>query len=65
MARLNSISSERREELRSQGMWLFHTYFSTVEKMTRTALDIINHRVYPQHAPTYDHWNIPNNSVSL
>lgn len=63
MGRLSGVSLTRREELRAQGAWLYHTYFSTVEKITRSALDIINHRVYPQHAPHYDYWNLPPHKV--
>ncbi|KAL0275447.1 UNVERIFIED_CONTAM: hypothetical protein PYX00_003286 [Menopon gallinae] len=57
--KLSSISDERKVELQQQGTWLFKKYFESIEKITLTALDIINYRVYPQNSPNYEDWNIP------
>ncbi|KAG8263793.1 Exostosin-2 [Homalodisca vitripennis] len=45
-----SVSEKRRDEMREQGLWLYQRYFSTMEAVTLTALDIINDRVFPHHA---------------
>ncbi|KAG8269752.1 Exostosin-2 [Homalodisca vitripennis] len=52
-----SVSEKRRDEMREQGLWLYQRYFSTMEAVTLTALDIINDRVFPHHARTYEDWN--------
>ncbi|XP_049955554.1 exostosin-2 [Schistocerca serialis cubense] len=61
---LSSVSDERLEDLRAQGHWLYHRYFSTLKAITLTALDIINDRVFPQYARTYDDWNMAPNPLS-
>lgn len=61
--RLASISDMRQKELQEQGMWLYHRYFESVEKIAITTLDIINQRVYTQNSLNYEDWNIPKHMV--
>lgn len=46
-----------------QVKWLYEKYFSSIEKITNTVLDIIQDRVYPQWARVYEDWNIPPQEV--
>lgn len=61
---LTAVSKERREEMTAQAKWLFDRYFSSIEQMTTTVLDIMNDRVFPLMAKSYEHWNMPPNPVS-
>ncbi|XP_011301425.1 exostosin-2 [Fopius arisanus] len=56
---LKSISPNRVEELRRQCYWLWRTYFSSMEKITTTMLDILSDRVFPHLSRDYNHWNVP------
>jgi glucuronyl/N-acetylglucosaminyl transferase EXT2 len=53
------ISEQRRIEMRNQGLWIYSKYFSSMEAITLTVLEILNGRVYPQHALVYNDWNEP------
>ncbi|CAA9999771.1 unnamed protein product [Nesidiocoris tenuis] len=55
----NSIPPAKRKKMRQHGLWLYSKYFSSMEAVTRTTLDILNDRVYPQHAIVYEDWNNP------
>ena len=55
----DEVSEQRRIEMRHQCLWLYSKYFSSVEAITLTTLEILNGRVYPQHALVYDDWNEP------
>ncbi|KAL1131710.1 hypothetical protein AAG570_011323 [Ranatra chinensis] len=59
MSVVGSISEQRRLEMREQGKWLYSRYFSSMESITLTTLEILNSRVYPQHALIYEEWNDP------
>ncbi|XP_026466226.1 exostosin-2-like [Ctenocephalides felis] len=58
---LKAISDEAIIEKRDQVLWLYKKYFSSIEAMTNTVLDIINDRVFPQFAKNYRQWNLPPN----
>lgn len=60
---LIGISDDRIEELQIQGRWLYEKYFSSLKSITLTTLEILNDRVFPQRARTYDDWNMPPNPV--
>ncbi|XP_041979728.1 exostosin-2 [Aricia agestis] len=56
---VHSVSKERRGELYWQLRWVYDKYFSSVEKMTLTTLEIINEKVFPLAARMYEDWNMP------
>lgn len=58
----NAIPPMKRKEMSAQGKWLYSTYFSSMESITLTALNILNDRVYPQYARVYEDWNNPPHS---
>lgn len=60
-----SVSFKRRCEMSEQSLWLYQRYFSTIENVALTTLDIINDRVFPHHARVYEDWNFPQNKVNL
>lgn len=62
---LKSISDQHIIELQRQVSWLYNKYFSTIEKITATTLDIIQDRVYPQWAKVYEHWNVDPSQVKF
>lgn len=62
---VGSVSAERRQQMSEHARWLYGHYFSTIEKITLTTLDIINDRVFPQNAKVYEDWNNPLNPVSF
>jgi glucuronyl/N-acetylglucosaminyl transferase EXT2 len=61
---LTSVSDDRIAELQRQGSWLYEQYLSSVKAITLTTLDILNDRVFPQNARTYQDWNMPPDPVS-
>ncbi|XP_052755267.1 exostosin-2 [Galleria mellonella] len=56
---VHSVSKERRGELYWQLRWVYDKYFASIEKMTLTALEIINEKVFPLAARMYEDWNMP------
>lgn len=64
MTILNGISKEHITEMASQAKWLYENYFSSMKQITMVTLDIINDRVFPLMAKTYEQWNMPPNAVS-
>ena len=62
---LTSVSDDRIAELQRQGSWLYEQYLSSIKAITLTTLDILNDRVFPQSAHTYQDWNMPPDPVSI
>lgn len=60
---VHSVSNERRGELFWQLRWAFDRYFASIEKITLTALEIINEKVFTLAARTYEEWNMPEHLV--
>lgn len=56
---VQSISKERRGELYWQLRWIYERYFSSIEKITLTTLEIINEKVFPLSTRMYEEWNMP------
>ncbi|XP_022237779.1 LOW QUALITY PROTEIN: exostosin-2-like [Limulus polyphemus] len=56
---LKSISEHRILEMRKQAHFIWTQYFSSIQKITLTTLQIINDRVFPHFARTYEEWNDP------
>lgn len=61
---LTSVSDDRIAELQRQGSWLYERYLSSIKAITLTTLDILNDRVFPQGARTYQDWNIPSDPMA-
>lgn len=59
-----SVSSSRVREMSTQCLWLYEKYFSSVEAITNTTLDILNQRIFPENALFYEDWNLRRNAVS-
>lgn len=59
-AKLKSISSDRKDEMRNQLKWLYETYFSSNKKIISTALEELNDRIFTYRARTYIDWNAAN-----
>ncbi|XP_066901617.1 exostosin-2 [Halyomorpha halys] len=58
----SAIPPVKRKEMSAHGKWLYSTYFSSMESITLSALNILNDRVYPQYARVYEEWNNPPHS---
>lgn len=56
---LKKISYQRITEMQEQNAWLYDRYFSSVEKITETTLEILANRVFPHLTRDYTYWNIP------
>ncbi|CAH1373650.1 hypothetical protein MTP99_015021 [Tenebrio molitor] len=55
---LGKISPKRVRQMRETVRFLYNSYFSSVDKITITTLDIIQDRVYPHWSRIYDDWNL-------
>jgi hypothetical protein len=42
-----------------QARWFWDAYFSSMKAIGMTVLQIINDRIYPYAARTYEQWNTP------
>lgn len=59
-----NVSEKRRQEMSEQALWLYQRYFSSMEAVTLTTLDLINDRVFPHHARVYEDWNVAPHKVT-
>lgn len=58
------ISEKRIIEMRKNIKFLYNTYFSSIEKITLTTLNILQDRIYPHWCKMYDDWNLPSSEVN-
>lgn len=63
MSVLKAVSKQKIIELQRQVKFFYERYFSTIEKITLTALDELNDRVFPHLAKDYNYWNLIQNSI--
>uniref|UniRef100_A0A8C1X9X4 Exostosin-2 n=1 Tax=Cyprinus carpio TaxID=7962 RepID=A0A8C1X9X4_CYPCA len=56
---LKSIPHRQVEEMQRQARWFWEAYFSSMKAIGMTTLQIINDRIYPYAARTYEEWNNP------
>uniref|UniRef100_A0AAZ3S9I9 Exostosin-2 n=1 Tax=Oncorhynchus tshawytscha TaxID=74940 RepID=A0AAZ3S9I9_ONCTS len=56
---LKSIPHRQVEEMQRQACWFWDAYFSSMKAIGMTTLQIINDRIYPYAARTYEQWNNP------
>jgi glucuronyl/N-acetylglucosaminyl transferase EXT1 len=54
---LRHVGDKRVFELRQQGVFFYHAYFSSLERIILTSLEIIRERVHPQHKKPSWVWN--------
>jgi len=52
-------------EMQEQNAWLYDRYFSSMEKITETTLEILADRVFPHLTRDYTYWNIPSYKVDI
>lgn len=62
---LKKISHQRITEMQEQNAWLYERYFSSMEKITETSLELLADRVFPHLTRDYIYWNIPPNKVGI
>lgn len=55
---INDVSESRLAEMRKSVMFVYQKYFSSMEKIAISTLDIIQDRVYPHQGRTYDELNL-------
>ena len=55
---LGKISPKRIRQMRETIRFLYNSYFSSIDKIALTTLDIIQDRVYPHWSRIYDDWNL-------
>lgn len=55
--RLKQISDEQIFDMRQQGIFLYHSYFSSLEKIILTTFEIIRERLYPEFKKPAWIWN--------
>uniref|UniRef100_A0A8C6SD49 Exostosin glycosyltransferase 2 n=1 Tax=Neogobius melanostomus TaxID=47308 RepID=A0A8C6SD49_9GOBI len=56
---LKSIPHRQVEEMQRQAQWFWEAYFSSMKAIGLTTLQIINDRIYPYAARSYEQWNNP------
>ncbi|XP_050441609.1 exostosin-2 isoform X2 [Adelges cooleyi] len=61
---VSGIPLDRRKEMSSQCRWLYHTYLSSLQKITMTTLKILSQRLHPHSASFYEDWNLRPNPES-
>ncbi|XP_060524632.1 exostosin-2 [Cylas formicarius] len=61
---LRGVSPKRIETMRKALKFYYDTYFSTLEKVALTTLDVIQERAYPHSARTYDDVNLTPEEVN-
>ncbi|KAI8791941.1 exostosin-2 [Biomphalaria glabrata] len=54
---LNKYSPERIQDMRRQVYYYWQRYFKSLSDMTLATLQIVNDRIFPFHARSYDQWN--------
>ncbi|KAK6472679.1 exostosin-2 isoform X1 [Huso huso] len=56
---LKSIPQRQVEEMQRQAHWFWEAYFSSMKAIALATLQIINDRIYPYAARSYEQWNDP------
>lgn len=62
---LKKISEDRLKDMQKQVHFLYQRYFVNMRSIIETTLDVMQSRVYPHQARTYDDWNLRPEEVSL
>ncbi|XP_044537793.1 exostosin-2-like [Gracilinanus agilis] len=56
---LQSIPQRQIEEMQRQARWFWEAYFQSMKAIAMATLQIINDRIYPYAAISYEEWNDP------
>ncbi|XP_028333181.1 exostosin-2 isoform X3 [Physeter macrocephalus] len=56
---LQSIPQRQIEEMQRQARWFWEAYFQSIKAIALATLQIINDRIYPYAAISYEDWNDP------
>uniref|UniRef100_A0A9L0J4F1 Exostosin-2 n=1 Tax=Equus asinus TaxID=9793 RepID=A0A9L0J4F1_EQUAS len=56
---LQSIPQRQIEEMQRQARWFWEAYFQSIKAIALATLQIINDRIYPYAASSYEEWNDP------
>ncbi|XP_063584533.1 exostosin-2 isoform X6 [Pongo abelii] len=56
---LQSIPQRQIEEMQRQARWFWEAYFQSIKAIALATLQIINDRIYPYAAISYEEWNDP------
>ncbi|XP_058383090.1 exostosin-2 isoform X2 [Diceros bicornis minor] len=56
---LQSIPQRQVEEMQRQARWFWEAYFQSIKAIALATLQIINDRIYPYAAISYEEWNDP------
>ena len=56
---LSNVSTKRIVEMQQQISFIYNKYFASWKAIINTTLSILNDRIVPHHAKTYNHWNLP------
>uniref|UniRef100_A0A673TZG9 Exostosin-2 n=1 Tax=Suricata suricatta TaxID=37032 RepID=A0A673TZG9_SURSU len=56
---LQSIPQRQIEEMQRQARWFWEAYFQSIKAIALATLQIINDRIYPYAALSYEEWNDP------
>ncbi|OCT83685.1 exostosin glycosyltransferase 2 L homeolog isoform X1 [Xenopus laevis] len=56
---LQGIPQRQVEEMQRQARWFWEGYFSSMKSIALATLQIINDRIYPYAARSYEEWNDP------
>ena len=61
---LSQVSDDRYQQMQRQLKFVYEKYFKDLQTITRTALAILNERIFPQHSKTYMDWNLREKTLS-
>ncbi|KAE8606303.1 hypothetical protein XENTR_v10010669 [Xenopus tropicalis] len=56
---LQAVPQRQLEEMQRQARWFWEGYFSSMKSIALATLQIINDRIYPYAARSYEEWNDP------
>ncbi|NP_001120887.1 exostosin-2 [Xenopus tropicalis] len=56
---LQAVPQRQLEEMQRQARWFWEGYFSSMKSIALATLQIINDRIYPYAARSYEEWNGP------
>lgn len=62
---LADVSPDDVIQMRQQGAHLYNMYFSSVDQIIRTTLEIIRERIFPQHTRGWFVWNTAPGALAM